>query len=288
MISRVKLLTILMCTVFSVNAYSAEISPSGGFVPLPEGFKLDKPGTLADSYQINLKGIIERGDYDKITSTIKARGSFPTTIFVDSPGGDVLEAVKIARFIRRSMIHVRSARKECNSACAYLIFSNVKYPAYITIGIHRPYFDKHYFAGLSSAQATKKYQQLQLGIRKFLLEMNVPTSLIDQMMATSSDNIKYISMNEYIKTNGKTAPAFDEWIRARCGSFSFNEKLDYSLAIVSPSLGLELPDELEKERQAMSAGYKEYLVNKFKKMKECESNSIETEQKKILSELLKK
>ena len=239
-------------------------------------------------WYLTIEGKLEKGDYNTFLNKVKIKKSFPKGIIISSPGGDVLEAVKIARLIRRSMVHVRTAKQECNSACAYLILSNVKYPAYITIGIHRPYFDKHYFAGLSSAQATKKYQQLQLGVRKFLLEMNVPTSLIDQMMATSSDNIKYISMNEYIKTNGQNAPAFDEWIRARCGSFSPKENSDYYLALVFKKMGIELPDELEKERQAMSAGYIEYLENKYKKLKECKSKNIKTGQKKILSELFVK
>ncbi len=265
-----KLLTLFMCTIFSVNVYSADFSG----------------GKQGSNYVLSISGKIQRGDFDKFINIIKSRESFPFMIMVKSLGGDVFEAIKIAKLIRRSMISV-VVPFECYSSCTYLVFASPNFVGSGILGLHRPYYDKKYFSKLSSDLATKKYQQLNKLVRTFLLEMDVPTELIDKMMATSSNDMIYIPIDSFIKAYGNTSPAVDEWLRAKCGSFSPDEERDWK-AIVPSLFDVKTTPEQSRKIGAMSSGYIKYMKDKNKKLAACRNINIKSEQKKILSEYMKR
>src|SRR4030042_1288022 len=74
---------------------------------------------------ITIQGNIERGDYEKIIKAVKKHGSIPGYIRINSPGGDVIEAIKIGRFARKGLLSFWVA-KQCNSACVFIYFATVR------------------------------------------------------------------------------------------------------------------------------------------------------------------
>jgi hypothetical protein len=97
----------------------------------------------------------------------------------------------------------------------------------IVIGIHRPKFDASYFSELSPEKADKQYKALQEEAREYLIEMDAPQSLIDQMFDTASDKVQLIESDKFRKEYlASKAPFFDEWLIAKCGSSGQKAALD--------------------------------------------------------------
>ena len=247
---------------------------------------------------LGINGRIQKGDYDRLIETVVSYGKIPSTgVLISSSGGDVLEAIKIGRFVRKNHLHVFNIQP-CDSACAFIVFSAVERLSGGDIGLHRPYYDPMYFAKLTGEEANNKYKELDKEVRNFLIEMNVPTIIIDKIMSISSSNIERMKVSEYEKIAGKFPPAHEEWLAARCGSFEENERQDYIYAMTLVSreehpdveidpdslIGVELQYRLD-EALKLPSGYRNYIYKKGKKIVECEKNTIEGERLNNYQEL---
>ena len=233
-----------------------------------------------NGYRILIKGEIIKGDYTKLVSILKSKNGFPDVFKVTSPGGDVVEAIKIGKLLRDSLSFV-IATKTCNSAC-FIIYTGASYNKLplTQIGIHRPKYDDHYFSGLSYDEAQKKYKELDVLVRNYLKEMYVDTSLIEQMFSTSSDNIKYIPPLEMIKLVPLTSPTAQEWLSANCVAPTNKEQSDIASIINSSIKG-----ESRSESQTFSKGYLDYLLKKIETNEKCKLNIITKTQLKIIKAL---
>lgn len=135
-------------------------------------------------------------------------------------------------------------------------------------------------------------------MRKYLIEMNVPSLVIDKIMSIPSSNIEYMDTNVYNKLAGETPPAHNEWLAARCGPFTESERQDYKYASAfmlyeeNPDADLgPLANEMFKihvqEARKLSQGYREQIYKKGRKIIDCEEESIEQERLKDFSKLRK-
>lgn len=213
------------------------------------------------SNSIILEGSIEEGDTKKLVQFLKKRNGPPDLIEVSSAGGDVVEAMKLGHLVRDTLLSV-GVKEHCYSACFFILTSSVNrflpnYGIYfddngLRIGIHRPYFDKKYFARLSMLEAEVEYKKLQQVARQFLIEMDVPTILIEKMFSIPSDDMYLLSPQEIKGISGKT-PAFDEWLKSKCAYLTSEEKKDFLISNV--------------------------IMKKWKKAGECERTAV-TEQTK--------
>lgn len=166
-----------------------------------------------------ISGEIESGDYEKILAVIQINGFIPRFLEIDSPGGDAIDGIKIGELVRNSHMTV-IPRKQCNSACALVYFASVgrvKSPP-IGLGLHRPYYSPIYFSKLDSTQAELKYKNLDKATRNYLKKMDVPTVFIDKMFSVPSDSIWYLNLYSFIEEYGEYAPAYYEWINAKCSN----------------------------------------------------------------------
>lgn len=250
-------------------------------------------------YLLYIKGEIVRGDYDRLQSLVQKRNAFPLNMRIASPGGDVVEAIRIGRLARKALLDVYPEIQRCNSACALIVFASAVNPDDdFGIGLHRPYYEKNYFAGLSFDQAQVKHKALDQSVRDYLKEMDVPTAIIDKMMAVSSDEVFYLNRRRYREEQGVRPPAVDEWLKARCGSIPANEledqkdlgHLSWLDNFYKPNIDREYLEQLEKEHgegarraKKLSPGYRDYLMQKDMKRYDCERASIEGEQRRILA-----
>lgn len=162
------------------------------FVSTPSGaMELIRDGVI-----LYASGPIEKGDVKKFRKYIfdgRKRNSI-SRIELNSPGGNLEEAMRIGRFIRsQEPITVTvSPENMCASSClmllagakSRLIFKNAR------IYIHRPYLDAQ----------TNDYDKLIKDVRgelvDYLREMNVPDSLAERMMAIPPDEMKLLTREE--------------------------------------------------------------------------------------------
>jgi hypothetical protein len=163
-----------------------------------------------------LVGPIEKGDYQKVAAFIPAHQ--PAVVYLDSPGGDVDEALKIGRLFRAQLIETdiwfrNDNRAICASACALIWFGGIERNS--VVGLHRPRFTDPMFASLPPAKAAEVYRQVLERINIYLREMEVPASIIEQMTNTSSSAVTWIDADKDVSL--QRPPSIAEWEDAACG-----------------------------------------------------------------------
>ncbi len=270
------------------------------FFVTPKAVAMDIATTDTNPYSLHMEGKIEKGDYENIIKKIHNKGSFPFLVFISSPGGDVIEAMRIGRFLRETLSNMYAVN-ECASACVLIWLAGVERDASGLFGLHRPVYSKDYFAGLSSSEASDKYRELDKYVRAYLIEMNTPTSVIDRMMVTKSSDVDFMPSEELLKIVGSNSPAYQEWIIAKCGELSASEQRDYSATIaiglieeLTKRLGtseekenykniIAMNKDKEKYALTLSAGYRDYLTKKMREISTCTQNSANSVRQKILS-----
>jgi hypothetical protein len=148
-----------------------------------------------------MSGEIQRGDYERLLSFIrKDPERFRVrTVLLASPGGDLLEAIKIGNIIKASYqsVFVNHSVGRCASACFLIYVAAVSRSATVpSIGIHRPYFEPHYFSKLSISQAEAKHEELMREVRAYLAARDVPQYLIEKMFALSSNEVYWLTWDD--------------------------------------------------------------------------------------------
>ncbi|MFZ0932506.1 MAG: hypothetical protein WAN11_28160 [Syntrophobacteraceae bacterium] len=123
---------------------------------------------------------------------------------------------------------------QCYSACVLILYGGVnryvsdnndfrngigKMKQIPVIGIHRPYFDKVRYASFSPDEAKNKYKELEELVRKYMQEMGAPTSIIDRMFRTASNNVDLIPAEQFKEFYHSKEPFFDEWLLAKCSGY---------------------------------------------------------------------
>jgi len=169
-----------------------------------------------------LSGEIVPGDYDRLLNKIiddEHRFLVQNTIVLASNGGDVAEAVKIAKLIKSlySTVYVGPLTGPCVSAC-FLIYAAANDRASDDehlIGIHRPYVINAQLASLSATDAEKTQNQVLKQAREYLQDNNVPAYLIEEMFRRSSNDVFWLSANDLAQL-GYRSPWFDQYLVAKC------------------------------------------------------------------------
>lgn len=204
---------------------------------------------------ITLSGAIRSGDYARFVSIIrenKESAAFSLTLL--SAGGDVEEAMKIGRLVRklyinpwvaiRGLSHGRVIHPNfteggcsvprqciCASACVFIWLGGVRRSGNF-IAIHRPTFSPERFANMSAPEAKREYDRALEGVRQYLSEMSVTPRFLEAMMAVHSNEVVVVSDKALLDELERPEASFDEWLAARCGRVSKRE-LDAMLTIQS-------------------------------------------------------
>ncbi len=167
---------------------------------------------------IYASGEIRSGDFDRLRALLRkdfeAYIKSDRTITLSSNGGDIIEAIKIGGLLKQMYAEIL-LDGDCASACFFLYISAVERNFTGRIGIHRPYFEQRYFAGLRPPDAEKKHFELTKMLNTFLESNDVPRDLIDKMNSTSSKEIYWLSEKE-IEAIGRYPNWFEEFLLAKC------------------------------------------------------------------------
>jgi hypothetical protein len=206
----------------------------------PSGFR---PANEMCSYGY-LHGTIEIGDYDKVETFYRTNHRVMFGLAIQSPGGNVAEAIKIGRLLRKYLIRADAPSPspfakdngrlglgdasgrllckgegcECSSACALIWFGAPD--RFGTVGLHRPRVTDPEFKSLAPSEAAKVYRHALDEIARYLDEMETPRPMIDVLLATGSSEIKWV---DAAKDKLERAPSFAEWLDASCGHLTQDE-----------------------------------------------------------------
>lgn len=288
------------------------------------------PNFRDDISEINIVGEIEAGDVNHLQSLLQTAEPI-INIKIWSPGGDLVEAMRLGRLVRERFLLVHapditmcverpdpqlggasslaslagdlwwgpdqpaSTACVCYGACfviwasgvirdggknTYSYFADSPHVAPALtgnetfIGIHRPSFDRVYFASLSAKEAEEKYDQMIAELTRYFAEMDVPPSMVEKMLAVPSNDIRLLTRAELNSLSGPI-PAVDEWIRSKCDALSIQETVDFS------SLQVKKIAAIDGEGQSLSSAENFYFAALSKKLNDhydCTNSAIAAEQ----------
>lgn len=176
-----------------------------------------------------LSGDIKRGDAGRIIAQIEqVISATPDAaakaglydwrqrfwIRLDSPGGDLSEAMTLGRYLRKNYALV-TLDGPCVSACVFLLAGAVERvqldAAANMIGVHRPYVENT----ASDAEIVRIFDGLHDRIAAYLREMRVSTVLADMMFATPPEDMSFLSTTDLKRFLPSLDPVWDELTTVR-------------------------------------------------------------------------
>jgi hypothetical protein len=148
-----------------------------------------------DSCYVGLiTGPIEKGDYAQFKKFLTAHYRYMYSVHLVSRGGDVEEAIKIGRLLRKYLLHsqapsmfadndfwaygyppstehplCKGPKCRCASACALIWFGAVDRLG--AVGLHRPKITDPQFSALPPDEASKRYKDALKAVSMYLEEV---------------------------------------------------------------------------------------------------------------------
>lgn len=177
--SRLKLSSLLVLLSLSTVGHAAEVKVGVG-----------KSGQAT----IWITGEIVPGDADRFLQSVRQAndsGKFVANVRLDSPGGNLLEGVKIAEAIRFGKTSTNVGKTAvCASAC-FLMFAagstkNASYGA--QVGVHG--------ASGENGEETVVSGAATVSMAKIAKELGVPSAIIGRMVVTSPQDMVWLSPQE--------------------------------------------------------------------------------------------
>lgn len=216
-----------------------------------------RPDPLKYEHQyIHLEGELREGDYTKFMSVLKtafaeARSRRASVrLQLTSPGGDLIEAMKIGEMVRN--LRINTVADDCSSACFFILVAGVQrfVTPFGSAYLHRPYIEPSRYSGLDHAEAETAYQSIERVVRSYLSRMDVPGYLVDEMLRIPSNEVVELSAGDFESDVGLEVPFYQERVLATCSRMSPQERTDEGVA------GMY---EDPKSRLGLSPGYVRYL-----------------------------
>ena len=176
---------------------------------------------------VKISGEFESGDDLRYLNFILRRGEIPLgTALSDSLGGDLSSAITIGRLFRMAYATV-IVGKDCASSCFLAALGSTDRRFLLPVFVHRPYFNRDYYAELPAAQAKRSYQDLLSVYETYLNDMGTPTDLAERLLRKASDETEAIPSDVANELLGGRVPWLDEWLMAKCGKNTADENRDY-------------------------------------------------------------
>jgi hypothetical protein len=190
-----------------------------------------------DSAWVLARGVIEPGTTDKFKAFI-AKENLSSNIRFNSPGGDVMEALKFGQFLRESNwntsvgatsvvasvspIKVKPQKSACYSACVYVFAGGVhRTAAANSVGIHQFYWpygasrpnDKN-FSGVDVANMQRLAAQLneyvrQMGIDPRLVTIASSITPWDPIYLLSAAELKNLNLDNSSAPSNSTSAVWN-------------------------------------------------------------------------------
>lgn len=161
-------------------------------------------------------------------SVERADGYGLLMLFLNSEGGDIATAIEIGRLVRQwpsSLVMVEKGAK-CFSACVFVLAGGLHRDVHGNVGIHRPFSSTTNSNTYESSQKT--FRTLEQSAKAFLKDMNVPTSLYDEMMSVPPQKLQLLTEQELARFGiGQNDPAYQDNLDAEAARAYGLEKEAY-------------------------------------------------------------
>jgi hypothetical protein len=152
---------------------------------------------------ISMRGAIGHGDYDQFMNRLasiyvrqeinKIPKSSSVFLELDSLGGDIKEAIKIAESLTENTVVTNvGPDASCVSACVVVLAGGIARVVYGRIGIHRPFLSD----SSSPEKARIAFDEIKPKIKILFENSGVDPALWDSMMAIPSSKVRYLSDQE--------------------------------------------------------------------------------------------
>ena len=203
-----------------------------------------------------LEGKIVSGDYDKLRNFLGTKSNFDKIsggVFLASPGGDMVEAMRIGRLIRalrlstdapsgpptgiarfgESLIHANDLVNPknnylCASACFFIyvsgIYRNLNWTG--RLGVHRPTQLESKVRAHSGDDATKSITWfIHETVKNYLRDMNVAGKYVDLVFSTPPNEVRWITQDEFDSDLRGFIPELQDWVGAKCDTHTSGETI---------------------------------------------------------------
>ena len=182
---------------------------------------------LEKKYVVSLSGKITPGDAERLAAYFMTQRVI-NTIYLNSPGGDLNEALRIAELVKSGGVRVSvKSGSICASSCFFIFIAGTdrtaataaddgSYPKKASkkfgyVGIHRPYFAK----SDGDRSSAKQQEAMMAQAKSYLASRGVAQHLIDLMMSRPSNDIYWLSERD-LEAIGPYDPGDEENLIRRC------------------------------------------------------------------------
>ncbi len=143
-----------------------------------------------------LTGAIMPGDADRFSDFMAGREA-PETVFLNSPGGSVGDALAIGRALRELEANTAMSEADiCLSACPYLLAAGVDRTVAegAMVGVHQHFFGEN--TALPAFLAVEDIQRGQGEVMAYLVEMGIDPRVMQPALMTPPDEIYILTPEE--------------------------------------------------------------------------------------------
>lgn len=159
---------------------------------------------------------------------------------------------------------------------------NYKYGASIektpVLGVHRPFIKPAANKKIDISDSEAAYARIESMVRDYMRRFGAPSDLIDSMFTIPSDDVRFITKDEFKSRFGYQRPYFNEWAKAKCGALTPAEVSDFAAVLaarISSGNDKDVPE-------GMSLGYAEFLVKKNNEVQSCVNQAVLKHQQTVL------
>lgn len=195
---------------------------------------------------ITMNGEIKSGDAERLASIFFAVKPllasyyiYPNSLYLNSPGGDVSEAIRIAELVKMlgiSVATIGDGKGACASSCFLIYAAALERTAsgidtlrakghkgnLGPLGVHRPYLS----VITDDPAGANRQEQVMSDMRAYLIKASVGHVLIDKMMSHASNDIYWLNAEE-IRALGNFSPGVEEQLISKC---SYDARKELSLS----------------------------------------------------------
>lgn len=154
---------------------------------------------------LSLVGKIEAGDTRKLQQEVaRVQGVVSTHIakarvalvFLESPGGNMNEAMSLGRFLRANQVSTQVAKGDtCASACVLVLAAGVTRVPAGDVVVHS-FYSPEVLGTNDFAKAEKAYERMSAAVALYLREMRVSGQLLDEMIRVPHFTSRKLELEE--------------------------------------------------------------------------------------------
>lgn len=168
-------------------------------LPTRLSFSLEDAGEYGEVLFLN--GTIVRGDAERFDAFLVGLSAIPDQVAVNSPGGNVDEALMIGRRLRyQEMNTVILPGMACFSACPYILAGGAERWVSLRglVGLHQHYYEAPGYMPVFFA--VEDIQHNQARTMEYLIEMGIDPSLMIFGLSTPPNDIYILVEAELVET----------------------------------------------------------------------------------------